>query len=510
MKKSFFVILFSMSFVIFTTLFLLSSTAKGITDKPQTLIKTADDSFSPFAVNYNDEFRLFWEERKSDRVSDVYVVNLDRDGNIKGSVRNLTENIDKQSRILSVTELNGSFHILVQNVIVDDENLCREDYEYEVLVYNDYYKFVDKTLLYKVKWKDQFDKPSMTFDGENFVIAYTKHTKGFYFSRNLYLQKYSARWEKQGEELFIDFSEAEGKVSDIVVFDDKGEDHLPPDNPNRIYGPNEVDETASGEDELKLQPQIFFRKGKYNIFLRGKTNTSIHTGLYLFQVEKDFSSYTKLEQISHIKYESFNFRVNHYNPDYEIALWEEFVKKEKKLLDKYKAEYEADKTSRKLRIYQKYKKRYKRANEILNESKTKDAFFLIWEDYKTDHHKYLSSEKAISRTVDKLSPSKFMSNVVKDGESYFYARVVNHFGKERLLLTRANIEELDCNKDIRISKSEDYPKTPFLISYKEIPNNRNYWGDFIKDYSEVIMTTCLFWSEKIDDKYQIMFRKLDF
>jgi hypothetical protein len=343
-----------------------------------------------------------------------------------------------------------SLKIVTQKTIGDSAN-----YYYEMYIYkpNQSYNNIQKEFIFNAIRISHFDHPSLIYDGEHLVMLYTKNMKNIYFTSNLYIQKYTLDWVEVGDEFFINFDEAQGLIQDLVLIDEEEENKIIEDD-FTIRTHEKESREITGKDELKVQPQIFYRKGKYHIFFRAKTHETHEEGLYLIQMTDYLSYYTKPSLISTNEYNSNNYRV-HYDE--------------------------------------------------LN-----DAFFILWEDYKTYNHKYISSEEAIYRRIEKQHKSTFLSNIVKSGDSYFYTRIVEEFNKQRMLMERANILELDYDRDIRIAIFEENPQTPFMISYTNGPKNTGMYGEPLKDYDKIKNVISVFWSEEIDDVYQIMFHKLNF
>ncbi len=416
---------------------------------------TDNDSLNPYPIKIDNGYKLFWEEKTSDNTIDILFVELDENGKAISKISNLTNNKKDYSYISSIVKVEEVYYILSLKIVTQKKLGDSANYYYEMYIYNPNLNFnkIRKEFIYNAIRVSHFERPSLIYDGKYLVMLYTKNMNSIYFTSNLYIQKYTLDWVEFGDEFFINFDEAQDRIQDLVLIDEDEEYKIIEDE-FTIRTHEKDTREITGKDELKVQPKIFYRDGKYHIFFRAKTHETHEEGLYIIQMMDYLSYYTKPALISTDEYNANNYRV-HYDEE-------------------------------------------------------NDAFFILWEDYKTYNHKYISSEKAIYRRIEKKHKSNYISNIVKSGNSYFYARIVEEFNKQRMLMERANILELDYDRDIRISIFEEDPKTPFMVSYRNGAKNTGMYGEPLKDYDKMSNTITVFWSEKIDDVYQIMFHKLNF
>jgi hypothetical protein len=421
----------------------------------ENITNTEYDSLHPHSIKTKDGYIVFWEEHVSKKTTDILSMTLNEEGEPISEIHNMTQNDDSASFISSVLAIDDTIYILSKTVVTQNDTVVGANYYYELYLYNqDEDKIeITKKFIYNASNLNHFDKPSLVFDGVHLVMLYTKDIPHIYFTSNLYVQKYSKDGDMVGDEVFINFLEADEALTNLTLVDKEQEGKII-DEEFTIRTEEKDDREISGEDELKVQPQIYYQSGKYYIFFRAKTHQTHEEGLYVISMEHDLSSFTKPSIISTKEYNAYNYRLHH--------------------------------------------------------DKDNQAFFVLWEDYKSYYHKYISPSEAIYRRIEKQYKSKYISNIVKSGKSYFYTRIVDEFGKRRMLMERANIFDLDYDKDIRIAIFEEKPETPFMVSYDDSPVNTGLYGEPLKDYDNLKKTISVFWSEEIDDVYQIMFHKLNF
>jgi hypothetical protein len=187
-------------------------------------------------------------------------------------------------------------------------------------------------------------------------------------------------------------------------------------------------------DMLKVQPTITFINNQYKIFYRGKEPKDIYYSIYSISLNKG-GEISQPELVSIISASVFDYRIN---------------------IDEY-------------------------------------SYFVLWISSKHLYYKYVGDENSTTFRIPKWDKTTFISEIRKIEDSYFYIRVADEYGSQKLFMDRICFSKIDFDNDISLSAFSKNPKHPFLVSSKE--NNNNLY---------------LFWSDKIDNTYQIQFRELNF